>query len=135
MFFSEDWFGFDDAILASVRFLEVVAKETTPLSERWAGLPKVFSTPELKAPCADADKFRVVQELTTYFKAHYPVLDIDGARVSFPQGWALVRASNTNPYLTLRFEARTQEALQEMESVMYGKLREHPQVTLPEGAA
>jgi len=134
MFFSENWFGFDDAILASVRILEVLAKETTPLSARWAGLPKVYSTPELKAPCPDADKFRIVGDLTAYFKQHYPVLDIDGARVTFPQGWALVRASNTNPYLTLRFEARTQAALDEMMEIMYGKLREHPQVTLPEGA-
>jgi phosphomannomutase/phosphoglucomutase len=93
----------------------------------------VYSTPELKAPCPDADKFRTVGELTAYFKEHYPVLDIDGARVTFPEGWALVRASNTNPYLTLRFEARTQAALDEMMEIMYGKLREHPQVTLPEG--
>jgi phosphomannomutase len=61
------------------------------------------------------------------------VLDTDGARVTFPEGWALVRASNTNPYLTLRFEARTRQALDEMKAVMYGKLREYAQVTLPEG--
>jgi phosphomannomutase/phosphoglucomutase len=133
MFFSEDWFGFDDAILASVRLLEVLSRDARPLSAHWEGLPKVYSTPELKAPCPDADKFRIVGELTAFFKQHYPVLDIDGARVTFPEGWALVRPSNTNPYLTLRFEAKTQQALDEMKALMYEKLRAYPQVTLPKG--
>jgi phosphomannomutase/phosphoglucomutase len=133
MFFADDYYGFDDALYAAVRLLSVISKDTVPLSHHWDGLPKTYHTPELKAPTPEEDKFRVVDELKQYFEQRYHVLDIDGARISFPEGWALVRASNTNPYLTLRFEATSPEALARIEGVVYSKLKEYPTVTLPEG--
>lgn len=133
MFFAEDYYGFDDATLAAVRLLRVLAAEDKPVSAHWDDVPTTYSTPELKAPTPDAAKFRVVDEISRYFSSRYPTLNIDGVRVQFPQGWALVRASNTNPYLTLRFEAQTPAALEEMRSLVYARLAEHPEVTLPEG--
>jgi len=131
MFFADDYYGFDDALYAAARLLTVISRDERPLSRLWDGLPKTYHTPELKAPTPEQDKFRVVDEITRYFKQHYPVLDIDGARITFPEGWALVRASNTSPYLTLRFEARSSEALAQIEDIVYSKLREYPSVTLP----
>jgi len=133
MFFADDYYGFDDALYAAARLLGVISKDARPLSQHWEGLPKTYHTPELKAPTPEEDKFRVVDEITRYFRQHYPVLDIDGARITFPEGWALVRASNTNPYLTLRFEAKSPEGLARIEDVVYSKLKEYPSVTLPEG--
>jgi phosphomannomutase/phosphoglucomutase len=133
MFFADDYYGFDDALYAAVRLLNVISKDARPLSRHWEGLPKTYHTPELKAPTPEEDKFRVVEEIKQYFEQRYPVLDIDGARISFPDGWALVRASNTNPYLTLRFEGTSPEALSRIEGAVYAKLKEYPSVTLPEG--
>jgi len=132
MFFADDYYGFDDALYAAARLLGIIAKDDRPLSRLWEGLPQTYHTPELKAPTPEEDKFRIVDEITRYFKQHYPVLDIDGARITFPEGWALVRASNTNPYLTLRFEARSPQALARIKEVVYAKLMEYPAVTLPE---
>ena len=82
--------------------------------------------------CPDAEKFRVIDELAGELKRRYEVIDIDGARVLFPGGgWGLVRASNTNPYLTLRFEASTPQGIAEMKRVIYGALARYPFVTLP----
>jgi phosphomannomutase len=94
-------------------------------------VPHLHATPELKAPCPDGEKFRVIEEITRELKQRYEVIDIDGARVIFPNGWGLVRASNTNPYLTLRFEGRTLQDIEDMKSVIYGALRRYPFVTLP----
>jgi phosphomannomutase/phosphoglucomutase len=80
----------------------------------------------------DERKFQVVADLALEFKTRYETVDIDEARILFPEGWGLVRASNTNPYLTLRFEARTRAALEEMKRVVYDALRRYPYVTLPE---
>jgi len=96
-------------------------------------VPHLRATPELKAPCPDAEKFRVIEELTRELTARYETIDIDGARVLFPGGgWGLVRASNTNPYLTLRFEAKTDAEIAEMKRVIYGALRRYPFVRLPD---
>lgn len=135
MFFGEDYYGFDDATMAAVRLLKVVSQEAKPLSAHWATVPRTYATPELKAPTPDEVKFQVVAAVADYFRARYPTLDIDGVRITFPQGWALVRASNTNPYLTLRFEAQTPEGLAQMCQIVYRKLAEFPAVTLPEGCS
>jgi len=132
MFFADDYFGFDDGLYAAARLLGIISADERPLSRMWEGLPQTFHTPELKAPTPEQDKFRVVDEVKAYFEQHYPVLDIDGARITFPDGWALVRASNTNPYLTLRFEAYSPAALARIEDIVYTKLREYPSVTLPQ---
>ncbi|OGK76782.1 MAG: hypothetical protein A2X52_22175 [Candidatus Rokubacteria bacterium GWC2_70_16] len=131
MFFGENWYGVDDGILASCKFLELCSRSPQPVSSHFDTLPHLFSTPELKAPCADERKFEVVAELAREFKGRYETIDIDGVRILFPEGWGLVRASNTNPYLTLRFEARTERGLREMMAIVYDALRRHSFVTLP----
>ena len=132
MFFGEDWYGVDDGILASCRFLQVVAAGSRPASAHFDTLPHLHATPELKAPCPDDRKFALVAELAREFKGRYETIDIDGVRIIFPEGWGLVRASNTNPYLTLRFEGRTAAAVERMKGVIYDALRRYPYVTLPE---
>ncbi len=132
MFFAEDYYGVDDGILASCKVIELAARSREPLSRLFDTVPHLAATPELKAMCPDAEKFRVIAELTQELKRRYDVIDIDGARVLFPGGgWGLVRASNTNPYLTLRFEATTPARIAEMKRVIYGDLARYPFVTLP----
>ena len=132
MFFGEDWYGVDDGILASCRFLQLVASGSLPASAHFDTLPHLHATPELKAPCPDDKKFALVEELSREFRSQYETIDIDGVRIIFPEGWGLVRASNTNPYLTLRFEGRTAAAVAAMKDVVYAALRRYPYVTLPE---
>jgi phosphomannomutase/phosphoglucomutase len=131
MFFAENWYGVDDGILASCKFLELCSRSPRPVSSHFDTLPHLYNTPELKAPCPDDRKFEVVGELAREFKGHYETIDIDGTRILFPEGWGLVRASNTNPYLTLRFEGRTERAVESMKQVVFDALRRYPFVTLP----
>jgi phosphomannomutase/phosphoglucomutase len=131
MFFGEDWYGVDDGILASCRFLQLVASGPQPASGHFDTLPHLHATPELKAPCPDDKKFAVVDALGREFRSRFETIDIDGARILFPEGWGLVRASNTNPYLTLRFEGPTVEAVENMQRMVYDALRRFPFVTLP----
>jgi phosphomannomutase/phosphoglucomutase len=107
MFFADRYYGYDDALYAACRLLEIVAKSGQPLSAQLAGVPKTVSTPEIRVDCPDDVKFGVVTRVTEHFRQRYPVIDVDGVRVLFPQGWGLVRASNTQPVLVLRFEAAT----------------------------
>jgi phosphomannomutase/phosphoglucomutase len=133
MFFAEDYYGVDDGILAACKVLAIAARAEGPVSRLFDSVPHLHATPELKALCPDAEKFRVVEELARELRRRYDTIDIDGARVLFPGGgWGLVRASNTNPYLTLRFEARTEREIEEMKRVIYDALRRYPFVTLPE---
>src|SRR5438309_1586935 len=133
MFFAENYYGVDDGILASCKIIETAARSPEPISRLFDSVPHLRATPELKAPCPDGEKFRVIEELTRELKARYETIDTDGARVLFPGGgWGLVRASNTNPYLTLRFEARTDAEIQAMKRVIYDGLRKYPFVTLPD---
>jgi phosphomannomutase/phosphoglucomutase len=132
MFFAEGYYGVDDGILASCKIVEIAARAEGPLSRLFDSVPHLCATPELKAPCPDAEKFRVIEELTRELRGRYETIDIDGARVLFPGGgWGLVRASNTNPYLTLRFEAKTEAEIGAMKRVIYDALRRYPFVTLP----
>jgi phosphomannomutase / phosphoglucomutase len=132
MFFAENYYGVDDGLLASCKILEIVAAQSAPASTLFDSTEHLHATPELKAMCPDGEKFRVVEELVRDLKQRYETVDIDGARVLFPGGgWGLVRASNTNPYLTLRFEARSEAQIAAMKQVIYGALRRYPFVTLP----
>ncbi len=133
MFFAEGYYGVDDGILASAKIVEIAARTAAPVSTLFDSVPHRCATPELKAPCPDAEKFRIIDELVSELRRRYETIDIDGARVLFPGGgWGLVRASNTNPYLTLRFEAHTEGEVAEMKRVIYGALSRHPLVSLPE---
>jgi phosphomannomutase / phosphoglucomutase len=132
MFFAENYYGVDDGILASCKIIDLAAASAAPISRQFATIPHLRATPELKAPCPDGEKFRVVEEVTRELKQRYETIDIDGARAIFPgRGWGLVRASNTNPYLTLRFEAHTDAEIAEMKRAIYDALRRYPFVTLP----
>jgi phosphomannomutase / phosphoglucomutase len=131
MFFGENWYGVDDGILASCKILELIARDPRPVSAHFDGLPHFHSTPELKAPCPDDKKFAVIGELATDFKRRYESIDIDGVRILFPDGWGLVRASNTNPYLTLRFEGKSTAAVDRMKAEVYAALRRYPFIDLP----
>ena len=111
IFFNDRYYGFDDAIYASLRLLEILSARKVSLSNLLADVPHYFSTPEIRIDFSDKEKFEVVKRLTDYFRQKHKVIDIDGVRVLFEEGWGLVRASNTQPILVLRFEAKTQEAL------------------------
>ena len=112
IFFADRFFGFDDAIYASARLAEILARSEKKLSEMLADLPQAFSTPEIRVYASDEVKFRIVDEVKKELAKKYPIIDIDGVRVSYPKGWALVRASNTQAALVLRYEAYTPEDLE-----------------------
>jgi phosphomannomutase/phosphoglucomutase len=124
MFFADRYFGFDDAIYASFRLLEILSREGRGLAAILADLPPSHITPEIRVDCPDDRKFEVVRQAAEFFRKHYEVIDIDGVRVNFADGWGLVRASNTQPALVTRFEATSEKRLAEIRALFYGKLRE-----------
>ena len=131
MCFKDNYFGFDDAIFAACRVLEIVASSPQKLSEMLSDLPKTFSTPEIRVDCPDTLKFKIVEELTEHFRSRYEVVDIDGVRIQFDNGWGLVRASNTQPVLVLRFEAKTEDQLNEYQQIVNQQLEKYkPDVKL-----
>jgi phosphomannomutase / phosphoglucomutase len=113
MFFKDRYLGFDDALYAACRLIEIVAASGRPLSAQTDGLPSMVTTPEIRNDTLDEVKFDVVARVRDHFKRTHKVVDVDGARVLFDEGWGLVRASNTQPVLVMRFEARTPELLNE----------------------
>jgi phosphomannomutase/phosphoglucomutase len=113
MFFADRYYGFDDALYAACRLMEIVAHSGKPLSAQLADLPHTVTTPEIRVDCPDDLKFEVVRRCTAELRARHKTIDVDGVRVLFPHGWGLVRASNTQPVLVMRFEATTPELLQE----------------------
>ncbi|MBF0170709.1 MAG: phosphomannomutase/phosphoglucomutase [Nitrospinae bacterium] len=127
IFFRDDYYGFDDALYATARFLRIMAANAAPVSTWLSDLPPVVNTPEIRVDCPDDEKFGVVERLVASFKADgEQVVDLDGARVAFPGGWGLVRASNTQPVLVLRFEGDTAERLEEIRARFLKKLRTIP---------
>lgn len=131
--FKDNYYGYDDAIFAACRILEIVAASSTPLSGMLADLPKTFTTPEIRVDCPDSLKFQIVKKLTEHFRSRYDVVDIDGVRIQFENGWGLVRASNTQPVLVLRFEAKTEVQLKKFQSIVYQQLEHYqPDVKLPQ---
>ena len=127
MFFKERYFGYDDAIYASLRLLEILANSRKPLSALLADLPKSVSTPELRIDCPDDQKFLIAEKATAYFRQHYDVIEVDGVRVQFAEGWGLIRASNTQPALVLRIEAQSEAKLKEYRALIDNKLKEFAQ--------
>ncbi|MBU1162611.1 MAG: phosphomannomutase, partial [Proteobacteria bacterium] len=118
MFFADRYLGFDDAIYASCRLLEILADTGKTISDLLSDVPKSYSTPEIRVECPDNKKFSVVKKVTEYFRKRYKVIDIDGVRVLFEDGWGLVRASNTQPVLVLRFEAMSEKRLSEIRNLI-----------------
>jgi phosphomannomutase/phosphoglucomutase len=122
MFFADDYFGYDDAVYASLRLVSLLSRTDEPLSKMVDGLPRYFSTPEMRLECPEEIKFDLVERLKSSFKTEYEVIEIDGARIQFGDGWGLVRASNTQPALVARFEAKSQQRLDEIKSLVLGRL-------------
>ena len=111
IFFKDRYFGYDDALYAACRLMEIVSNSGRPLSAQLEGLPKMVSTPEIRVDCADEVKFEVVKRAADHFRGKRETVEIDGVRVLFEEGWGLVRASNTQPMLVMRFEAKRPELL------------------------
>jgi phosphomannomutase/phosphoglucomutase len=123
IFFADRYFGFDDAVYVAARLLEILSQDRVPLHERLADVPKTHVTPEIRVPCPDDEKFSVVESVKRSFAKSHDVVTVDGARILFGEGaWGLVRASNTQPVLVLRFEAKDAATLAriraEVESVV-----------------
>ncbi len=130
MFFADRYFGFDDGIYAACRTLEIVAAEKTPLSARLADVPRFVSTPEIRVDSTDEAKFGIVDAVAAHFRSRYETIDVDGVRILFPGGWGLVRASNTQPILVVRFEADSESKLAEIQGIVRDKLREFDHVSV-----
>ncbi|WP_027359609.1 phosphomannomutase/phosphoglucomutase [Desulforegula conservatrix] len=124
MFFEDRYFGYDDAIYAACRLLEIMSNTDRKLSDLISDLPKTFNTPEIRVDCPDDKKFQTVEKAKEYFRSKHKIIDIDGARVLFDDGWGLVRASNTQPALVLRFEALSEPRLDEIRNYMEGIVKE-----------
>jgi phosphomannomutase/phosphoglucomutase len=124
IYFADNYYGYDDAIYASLRLVELLGKAGKTFSQLLATLPQYFSTPEIRLACPDEVKFKVVEEVTRFFSQNYDTITVDGVRVNFGDGWGLIRASNTQPVLVLRFEAKTEERLAEIKGLMEGRLAE-----------
>lgn len=124
MFFADRYFGFDDATYAACRLLEILSASGRTISQLLADVPRTYSTPEIRVDCPDNLKFEVVRRVADVFRRNYRTIDIDGVRVLFDDGWGLVRASNTQPALVLRFEATSPERLEEIRQLVEGTLRD-----------
>ncbi|MCJ7594353.1 MAG: phosphomannomutase/phosphoglucomutase, partial [Desulfobacterales bacterium] len=116
IFFADRYFGYDDAIYAACRLLEIAARRKEPLSRYLADLPKTFNTPEIRVQCPEDKKFRLVEMVKEELRRDHEIIDVDGVRVVFPDGWGLLRASNTGPILVLRFEAESEKRLKEIQA-------------------
>lgn len=131
LFFGENYYGFDDALLAAGKIIQIIATSEVPLSEMFNDLPKTFTTPEFKAHCPDDKKFEIVENLRNHFIPLYECITIDGVRINFDENsWGAIRASNTSPNLTLRFESNTETHLQEIQTIMVEELKKYPEVSL-----
>ncbi len=128
MFFADEYYGYDDAFYAAGRLLRILSHTDRPLSRLRAEIPQYSTTPEIRVACPDDRKFQVVDALTREFRKRYEVIDVDGVRVLFPDGWGLVRASNTQPVLVVRAEGTTPVALQRIKGILEEALRQYPEV-------
>jgi phosphomannomutase/phosphoglucomutase len=127
MFFAERWFGFDDAVYAGMRLVELLSRSQQTLADLYDTLPVLYNTPEIRMTCPDDLKFDVVKRAHGWFRERYPIVDIDGVRVQFQEngrnvGWGLIRASNTGAVLVLRFEAESNERLAQIKELVEARL-------------
>ena len=122
LFFADRYFGYDDAIYASCRLLELLSK--TDLCQLLVDLPSLAATPEIRLVCSDELKFALVDRVRRRLRDSYDIADIDGVRVKFSHGWGVVRASNTQPVVILRFEATTRDKLDEYRTLVEGVVEE-----------
>ncbi|MBN1641198.1 MAG: phosphomannomutase/phosphoglucomutase [Anaerolineae bacterium] len=132
LFFADEYYGYDDALYAAARLVRLLAAQDRPLVDLIDALPRYFATPETRVECPEELKFAIVDEMAARFRGAYDVIDVDGVRILFGDGWGLVRASNTQPVLVLRFEARSPERLDQIQSLVLAQLAEvAPGVDVP----
>jgi phosphomannomutase/phosphoglucomutase len=123
--FADKYLGFDDALYAACRMVDYLSRKEVPLSELAGDLPHFVSTPEIRIEVTEETKFGLVEKALNHFRSEHDVIDVDGVRVLFEDGWGLLRASNTQPVIVARFEAKSQERLSEIQGVMNSWLREN----------
>jgi phosphomannomutase/phosphomannomutase/phosphoglucomutase len=128
MFFADEYYGYDDAIYAAARLLSLLSNQEKSLAELLEDVPRYYSTPEIRLPSSDDTKFEQVEAVIKHFEPRYDIIKIDGARILFPKGWGLVRASNTGPELIVRCEGNTPQALKEIKTELFAYLT---QIGLP----
>lgn len=128
MFFADEYYGFDDAFYAAGRLLRILSHGEQTLNQLLADVPKYYATAETRVGCADQAKFGVVERIRQLFQKSHEVIDIDGVRVLFPEGWGLIRASNTQPVIVARCEAKTADGLQEITALFKTTLCAFPEV-------
>ena len=131
IFFADDFFGFDDAIYVSLRLAQLLSRTDQSLSELTAEIPVYYSTPEMRLKCSDdEEKFKISRKADEYFTTNYDCSTVDGVRIKFTDGWGLVRASNTQPVIVCRFEAKTMERMEEIQNEILDKLIEFGEIKL-----
>lgn len=124
MFFADDYYGFDDALYAGARLISLLSHSDQNISAMLSNVPKYYATPEIRLPSTDEEKFAVVEQVLHHFRSRYEVIDIDGARIIFPNGWGLLRASNTGPEIIFRCEGNTPQTRDEIKNILLTYLRE-----------
>jgi phosphomannomutase/phosphoglucomutase len=124
MFFANDWYGFDDALLAAAKVIEIASSSKMKISEMVSEQPNYFASPEYRVDFPDSKKFGFVEKAKKHFSKKYKIIDVDGARILFPNGWALVRASNTQPKLIVRMEGKTKKDLEEITKKFLSEVKE-----------
>ena len=124
LFFADEYYGFDDALYAAARLLRILSCSEQNITDLLADVPQYYATPEIRVKSSDEEKFDVVEKVREHFRSRYRIIDVDGARILFPDGWGLVRASNTGPELIVRCEGRTPEGLERIKSELFGFLRQ-----------
>ncbi len=124
IFFADRYFGFDDGLYASLRLGEILSRSNGVLSSMLVDIPLTYSTPEIRIECPDRDKFKIVERARQWFKSRFDCIDVDGVRIIMDGGWGLIRASNTQPVLVLRFEADTPQGLEDIRNLVEGKIEE-----------
>ncbi len=132
IFFVDGYFGYDDAIYTAARLLHLLSGSDETFSDHVAKIPDSVSTPEIRVACPDEEKFQIVDNLKNHFINYYETIDIDGVRINFKRGWGLIRASNTQPALVMRFEALDEPSLHTYRTEVYEEIRKYPVVSLPD---
>ena len=131
IFFADEHYGYDDALYVTARLARLMSRTEDTVSEKMARLPKYYSTPEMRLNTSDdKTKFEIVEKAVEYFTKNFDCDTIDGVRIQYGDGWGLVRASNTQPVIVVRFEARTEERLNEIKDEVIGKLMEYGEIEL-----
>ena len=131
IFFADDYFGYDDAIYVSLRLAQLLSRTDKKLSELTAEVPIYYSTPEIRLECRDdEEKFKISKKANKYFTEHFDCLTVDGVRIKFNDGWGLVRASNTQPVIVCRFEAKSVARMQEIQNEILDKLAEFGEIAI-----